>query len=209
MNPALSVRRALARMVAVRPRSYLVRTMSLSQITWRDVQQLPEDGHRHEAIEGELHVTAAPGFRHQRVSLRLALVLHRLLEEPGHGIIVTAPVGVEFPATGEGVQPDLVFVAADREGILRDDWIRGAPDLVVEILSPSTASRDQGVKLKLYRRQGIPEYWIVDPDAETVEAWTLEGDEPTCERHSVRVPVRLRGVTAGHVDLAEIFGRES
>ena len=129
--------------------------MALSQITWRDVQQTPEDGKRREAIEGELHVTAAPSFRHQRVSARLHVRLHDLLEAPGHGIVVAAPVGVEFPATGEGVQPDIVFIAEDRRGIAHDDWIRRAPDLVVEILSPSTEARDRGVKLKLYRRQEV------------------------------------------------------
>lgn len=149
-------------------RSYNVDVMALSQITWRDVQQTPEDGKRCEAIEGELYVTAAPSIRHQRISARLHVFLHDLLEAPGHGIVVAAPVGVEFPATGEGVQPDLVFVADDRRAITHEDWIRGAPDLVIEILSPGTEARDRGVKLKLYRRHGVGRYWIVDPEAETV-----------------------------------------
>jgi Uma2 family endonuclease len=88
--------------------------MALSQITWHDVQQLPDDGNRYEAIEGELYVTAAPSLRHQRISMRLTLELHRLLVEPGLGEFFYAPVGVEFPATEEGVQPDLVFVSSQR-----------------------------------------------------------------------------------------------
>lgn len=162
---------------------------------------------RREAIEGELHVTAAPSFRHRRISVRLLVCLHELLEAPGHGIVVAAPVGVEFPATGEGVPPDLVFVAEDRRGIAHEDWIRGAPDLVVEILSPATEARDRGVKLKLDRRQGVGRYWIVDPEAETVEAWRFDDVEPLCRRFADRLPVEVAGEVVGGVDLREMFGR--
>ncbi len=92
--------------------------MALSQITWQDVQQLPDDGHRHEAIEGELYVTPAPTSRHQRISMRLTLLLNRLLVEAGHGELFCAPIGVEFPTTQEGVQPDIVFVSLARRGII-------------------------------------------------------------------------------------------
>jgi len=76
-----------------------VERMALSQITWQDVQQLPDDGNRYEAIAGELCVTPAPSLRHQRISMRLTLLLHRLLVETGHGELFFAPVGVEFPTT--------------------------------------------------------------------------------------------------------------
>jgi Uma2 family endonuclease len=111
---------------------------------------------------------------------------------------------VEFPSTGEGVQPDIVVIAAARRGIIDDDWIRGAPDIVVEILSPGTQRRDRGVKLKLYDSQGVGEYWIVDPTARTVEVWRFE-DGSHCERFSDRLPVRLAGATLGEIDLAEVF----
>jgi Uma2 family endonuclease len=178
--------------------------MALSQITWQDVQQLPDDGHRHEAIEGELYVTPAPSLRHQRISMRLTLVLHQLLADPGHGELFYAPTGVEFPVTEEGVQPDLVFVSTERRGIISAAWIRGAPDLVVEILSRTTAHRDRGVKLKLYERQGVEQYWIVDPDARVVEVWTF-GDVAQSERFTKGLPVRLHGETAGEIDLADVF----
>jgi Uma2 family endonuclease len=178
--------------------------MALSQITWQDVQQLPDDGHRHEAIEGELYVTPAPSLRHQRISMRLTLILNRLLVEPGLGELFFAPVGVEFPATEEGVQPDLVFVSNRRRGILADPCIRGAPDLVIEILSPTTAGRDRGVKRKLYERQSVEQYWIVDPAAAAVEVWTF-GEEPGFERFTEMLPVRLAGEAVGEIDLVEIF----
>ena len=179
--------------------------MALSQITWQDVQQLPDDGHRYEAIAGELYVTPAPSLRHQRISMRLTLLLHRLLVEPGLGELIAAPVGVEFPATEEGVQPDLVFVSNARRGILADPWIRGAPDLVVEILSPTTAHRDRGVKRKLYERQGVEQYWIVDPEASAVEVWTF-GADPGFERFATTMTVHLSGEIVGEMDLAGIFG---
>jgi Uma2 family endonuclease len=178
--------------------------MSLPQITWQDVQQLPDDGKRYEAIGGELYVTPAPSLRHQRLHRRLVAALLRLLQEPGRGELLYAPFGVEFPATGEGVQPDLLFVSNGRRGILAEDWIRGAPDLVVEILSPSTAHRDRGIKRDLYERQGVAEYWIVDPEADAVEAWRF-GDERRHERFTGRLPVRLGGETVGEIDLEQVF----
>ena len=80
--------------------------MALSQITWQDVQQLPDDGHRYEAIAGELHVTPAPTVRHQWISGELERSLYALVHDSAAGIVLHAPVGVEFPSTGEGVQPD-------------------------------------------------------------------------------------------------------
>ncbi len=182
--------------------------MALPQITWQDVQQLPDDGHRHEAIGGELYVTPAPSFRHQRISQRLERALVRLLEEPGHGIVVDAPIGVEFPDTGEGVQPDIIFVSAERRDRIVAAGIRGAPDLVVEILSPTTEGRDRGVKRKLYERQGIEQYWIVDPDAEAVEVWDFAASAPgrlEVRRHADELPVTLHGDEFGTIDLAEVF----
>ena len=185
--------------------------MALSQITWQDVQQLPDDGKRREAIDGELYVTPAPSLRHQRISMRLTLLLHGLLVEPGHGELFFAPTGVEFPATEEGVQPDLLFVSNERRGILGDPWIQGPPDLVIEILSPTTARRDRGVKRKLYERQGVSEYWIVDPEAEAVEVWAFSGtpgEQQAAISHrrlTDRLPVHHAREVVGHIDLAEVF----
>jgi Uma2 family endonuclease len=181
--------------------------MSTTRITWRDALLMPEDGKRYEAIDGELYVTPAPSFRHQRVSLRLADALLRLLEERGHGWVVVAPVAVEFP-TDEGVQPDIVFVSRGRVEILAEEGIRGAPDLVVEILSPATAERDRTVKKKLYGRQEVAQYWIVDPDAESVEVWDFESGASSPERYTDRLPVRLGGRSFGELDLRRVFARE-
>ncbi|MYK68903.1 MAG: Uma2 family endonuclease [Gammaproteobacteria bacterium] len=181
--------------------------MQLPSITWQDVQQMPDDGNRYEAIEGDIYMTPAPTFRHQRVSLRLGIELNRVLEEPGHGLVVGVPVGVEFPATDEGVQPDLLFVSRERFGILADPWITGAPDLVVEILSPTTAARDRGLKRRLYERQGVREYWIVDPDENAVDVWRF-GSESEHERFAEALPVRLGTEEVGEIDLESVFAAD-
>ncbi|WP_419165175.1 Uma2 family endonuclease [Candidatus Palauibacter sp.] len=181
--------------------------MPLPSITWQDVQELPDDGNRYEAIEGDVYMTPAPTFRHQRVGWRLGKALDRLLEEPGHGVVVPAPFGVEFPATGEGVQPDLVFVSEERRGIITDAGLTGAPDLAVEILSPSTASRDRGLKLRLYERQGVREYWIVDPEENTVDVWRF-GEERVHERFTGTLPARLGAEDVGVIDLEAVFASD-
>lgn len=188
-------------------RRYNVRRMGITWITWQDVVEAPEDGRRYEAIGGALHVTAAPGRRHQWVSGNLFAELRLILHEPGHGELYAAPFGVEFPATGEGAQPDLMFVSRERLDIVGDDWIRGAPDLVIEILSPTTAARDRGLKRKLYQRQGVAEYWIVDPGSESVEVWRFAAGATEAELHTDRVPVHVGDGQLGAIELAKIFER--
>jgi len=185
-----------------------VDTMSTTRITWQDAQLMPEDGKRYEAIDGELYVTPAPVLRHQWISANLEAALRRLLMEPGHGWVFDAPVGVEFPETEEGVQPDIIFVSKARSERLVKEGIRGAPDLVVEILSPGTAKRDRTIKLKLYRRQGVAHYWIVDPDANSVDVWDLAGGAAEPQTYTARLPVRLGDLAAGAIELAEIFPPE-
>lgn len=124
---------------------------------------------------------------------------------PGHGRLFFAPIGVEFPDTDEGVQPDILFVSTERLSIVTEDWIRGAPDLVIEILSPSTARRDRTVKRHLYERQGVAEYWIVDPDAKQVEVWRFVAGANEPERYADVLPVRLGDRPIGEIKLSNVF----
>ena len=188
--------------------TYNLDRMSTTRITWRDAQLMPEDGKRYEAIDGELYVTAAPSRRHQWVSGQLGHELHRLLQDPGHGWVYHAPIGVEFPATQEGVQPDLIFVSRSNAERLVDEGIRGAPDLVVEILSPSTRERDRTIKRKLYERQGVRGYWVVDPDGEWVEVWSFESGAGEAARYEDRLPVTLGDRSFGFIPLTDIFAPE-
>ncbi len=174
--------------------------------TWEDVLRMPDDGNRYEFIGGRLYVTAAPVTRHQRICKRLQQALISVLEHAGHGEVFFAPYLVEFPGTGDRVQPDIFFVSNERRGIITEKQVLGAPDLVVEILSPSTAHRDRGIKLDLYARRGVREYWIVDPVDDVVDVWRF-GENPGHERFAGEMPVRLGSEEVGVTDLDEVFSR--
>jgi Uma2 family endonuclease len=179
--------------------------MPATSITWHNVLTMPEDGNRYEAIGGELHVTPPPKSIHQWILMNLVDELLRLLVHPGHGRLFVAPIGVELPDTGEGVQPDIVFVATERLHLVTEDWIRGAPDLVIEILSPSTARRDRTVKRHLYERHGVAQYWIVEPEAKQAVVWRFADGATEPEGYTARLPLRLGGRRVGAIDLARVF----
>ena len=186
---------------------YDVSTMQTrAPATWEDVERMPDDGNRYEFIGGRLYMTTAPVVRHHRVSYRLQSALRQVLEHPGHGEVFYAPLLVEFPGTGDRVQPDILFVSNERRGIITEKAVKGAPDLVVEILSPSTAHRDRGIKLDLYARRGVREYWIVDPVEDLVDVWRF-GDHPGHERFTGEIPVRLGTERVGLINLDEVFSR--
>lgn len=137
------------------------------KLTYEDYVLFPMDGKRHEIIEGEHYVTAAPFIRHQRLSFRLASRFGRFLEEHPLGEVLYAPVDCLL-SPHDVYQPDLVFVSRDRSGIVKEENIQGAPDLVVEIVSEGTRRRDEVLKLRNYDRYGVREYWIVSPSRNTV-----------------------------------------
>ena len=139
------------------------------------VRALPDDGRRHEVVEGELFVSPAPRPVHQAVVLRLAVILDAYVRQHKLGWVFTSPADIEFsPATS--VQPD-VFVVPDAGTGRPSTWSEVTTlSLVAEVLSRSTARLDRTVKRPTYQRQRIPLYWIVDPDARLVEVWE-PGDE--------------------------------
>lgn len=139
--------------------------------TWDDYCRLPDDGRRYEIIRGALYVSPAPIVLHQYVVSRLNLALLNYAESHG-GLVLGAPLDVilgdpKTPIAGP-VQPDLAFWSADNLPDLDASRVERAPDLVVEVLSPSTARLDQHVKFSAYEDAGVREYWIVDPKARTV-----------------------------------------
>lgn len=142
--------------------------------THDDLLQLPDDGKRREIIDGELYVTPSPVNYHQKVLFNLALAFGKFLESHSLGELRFAPLDVIL-SEHDVLEPDLLFVLNEHLDILQD-WVRGAPDLVIEILSPSTEGRDRGIKLKAYARYGVGEYWIVDPAAHVVEVYRLGGE---------------------------------
>ncbi len=125
---------------------------------------------------------------------------HRL----GH--VFTAPIGVRLPDHPVPVQPDILFIRAGREGIIGGQYVEGAPDLVVEILSPSNWSYDREEKFRLYEEAGVPEYWIVDPRMKSVEVFVLEAGEYVLLGKWGAVETATSRVLAGfEIPVASIF----
>ncbi len=134
--------------------------------------QFPDDGRRHEIIDGDHYVNPAPGTQHQSVSKHLQYQLYTKIELAGLGLFFDAPVDVQL-SDFDIVQPDLVIVLNKSIKKITPTKIKVAPDLVVEILSPSTAGYDNSVKKQLYERSGVPEYWVVDPFEQKIDQWVL------------------------------------
>ena len=135
--------------------------------------EAPDDGNRYEVIDGELYVTTSPDWIHQYASSNLQFILTRYVKERGLGYVVAAPVGVVL-GPRVGVQPDLVYVSHEREAIITRRGLYGAPDLVVEILSPTTSGVDRGVKMRTYATAGVRHYWLLDPASRTLEPYHLD-----------------------------------
>jgi Uma2 family endonuclease len=150
-------------MKAVRPR-----------LTYPELRLMPDDGKRYELIDGEVFVTPSPSEKHQRVLANLLVSIHNHIKAGNLGRVYIAPFDVVF---GEktALQPDLLFVSAKRLGIIGPEYVLGAPDLVVEVLSPYRQSYDRVTKLEQYALHGVTEYWVVDPIAESVEIHVLAG----------------------------------
>ena len=140
------------------------------KLTVADYLDTPE-GVRCQLLDGELILAAAPNNQHQRITRSLLLALHRFISDHNLGEVWFAPFDVVL-SDHDVVQPDLLFVSHSRDAIITAANIQGAPDLAVEVLSPSTEGYDRGYKRELYARHGVREYWLVDPDAETIEVLT-------------------------------------
>ena len=144
------------------------------QWTYDDYALLPDDGKRYEVIRAEIYTSAPPRPLHQRVIFRLSYFLEAFLEERSSGIAFSAPIDVLLPEKlGDPVQPDILFVRSDRIHIIGETYIEGAPDLVMEVLSPSNPSHDRSLKYQLYEEAGVLEYWIIDPRERTIEIHVL------------------------------------
>ena len=146
----------------------------IPKLTYEQFRQLPDDGKQYELVHGEVHLTPAPTTRHQFVLRNLTgSLLHYLAKNP-LGELAFAPLDVRL-GEDTALQPDLIFVSSSRADIIQEDFIAGAPDLVVEILSTSTAAHDRATKLPIYADAGVPEVWLIDSQAKTVEVLKLQG----------------------------------
>ena len=141
-----------------------------TRLTYEDYCLLPDDGKRREIIEGELFVTPSPVTPHQRAVGRLFLRLGLFVESHKLGEAFVAPFDVVF-SEFDVVEPDLLYISNARAGILTDKNVQGAPNLVVEVLSEGTEKRDRTIKLKLYGKFGVDEYWTIDPNGPSAEIY--------------------------------------
>jgi Uma2 family endonuclease len=153
--------------------------------TAEDVRALPEDGKRYECVDGVLLVTPAPRGLHQRACMAMIRTLDAFVAEHSLGELLYSPADIEL-VPGTLVQPDL-FVALGWPGNPPYEW-RSLTGLLlaIEVLSPSTAHRDRGLKREFYQRAGVHEYWIVDLDARLVERWTPTSERPEILRETLR-----------------------
>ncbi len=142
-------------------------------ITYEDLDDFPNDGKRREVIGGVLYVSPAPARPHQKVLGRFFALFRGEIELTGLGEVYFSPVDVRF-ANGDQVQPDLVVLLNHRLDTYRGSTVHGPPDILVEVISPSSKSYDRMEKVNLYESQGIPEYWVADPILLTIQLLSLQ-----------------------------------
>jgi Uma2 family endonuclease len=151
-------------------------SQAATKMTYEQYCLLPEDGKQYEVIDGELFVTPAPRPKHQEIVLRIAEELSAFARKNRLGKVFVAPVDVLLDRHTV-LQPDVLFISAARLSIVGEDAIEGAPDLVVEVLSPSTFYKDLRKKMTAYAQFGVQEYWIVDAETQTIELYARRDDK--------------------------------
>jgi Uma2 family endonuclease len=142
------------------------------KLTIDDLDALPDDDNRYELIEGELLVSRAPRLNHQNITMNIGLALGNYLKQNPIGKVYPTP-GIIF-SVFDAVIPDLIYISYERlDEVAKDEKIFGAPELIIEILSPGSenAKRDRQIKRQLYRKYSVQEYWIVDPESHTIEIY--------------------------------------
>ena len=141
------------------------------KLTYDDFVLFPDDGKRHELIDGEHYVTPSPNTKHQSIAWNLTVMIGAYLQKHPVGRAFAAPLDVVF-SEFDVVEPDLLFISEARQSqVLTPQHVRGAPDLVVEIGSPGTRKRDDTIKRRLYERFAVAEYWVIDADFDTIKVY--------------------------------------
>jgi len=179
------------------------------RLTYDDFVLFPDDGMRHEIIDGEHYVTPSPNMRHQELLGRLHLEIALFLRQhPDVGRVFLAPFDVVF-TKWDVVEPDLLFIARDQNDIVTPQNVQGPPALVIEILSRSTRRVDEQVKLRLFERGGVREYWLVDPEHDSVTLFRRQPDGSflqvarlTSDEHDVLTTPLMTELV---IQLAELF----
>ena len=178
------------------------------KLTYDDFVLFPDDGKRHELIDGEHYVTPSPNIRHQRISGNLHLLIGTWLDEHPIGQLFYAPLDVVF-SNVDVVEPDLLYMSNQRAAqVMTSLHVKGVPELVIEIGSPGTRKRDETIKRRLYERFGVTDYWVVDPDLDLIRIYRRNGGhfdravELSRERGDVLTTPLLQGL---ELPLGRIF----
>ena len=172
--------------------------------TYADYRNLDvDDNYYYELIDGELVKKSAPSPRHQTVLMNLIRIVDRVVFEKKLGKVLCAPVDV-FVDDYNAPQPDLLFVSNEHKDFITQDGVFGPPDLVVEVVSPTSISRDYVKKLRIYERFGVPEYWIVNPVNRSVEVYQLV----SLANHSKEYDLFSSAVETGKVQSKVLVGLE-
>ena len=177
------------------------------KFTYEDFLNFPDDGKRHEIIDGEHYVTPSPNTKHQSVSMNLTVALALYLRQRPLGRLFAAPFDVVLSDL-DVVEPDLVYLARERLEILTEKHVRGVPDLLVEILSPGTRKTDEITKRRRYEHFGVREYCVVDPELDAIKIYRrvdtafVRVAELSVEHQNVLTTPLLPGFS---VPLSEIF----
>lgn len=180
----------------------MMREQVATRMTAAEYFALPETNQFEELLDGELIVSPPPIPKHQRIVLRSATLIQGLMPD---GEVFVSPIAVYLDDLNVP-EPDVVWVAANSRCKVTPRRLEGAPDLIVEVLSPATARRDRGAKFALYEKHGVREYWLADPEAEYLEVYILK--DGTFERQGIYGPAdSFTSVVLGQVvELKLLFG---
>jgi Uma2 family endonuclease len=182
-------------------------TSVLSKLTYDEFQTLPRDGSKRlELIEGEVFMTPSPNTAHQRAVRKLLRALDDFVEKGDLGEVFIAPYDAVF-SEWTALEPDLLFIRKDRSSIVTAANVQGAPDLVIEILSPSNKAYDRKTKLRAYEKAGVPEIWYLDPEDQTAEVLNLGGDGlyVVTAKLAGSAPIVSKALAGLHLALDQVF----
>ncbi len=186
------------------PTAKQVAAPSFPKLTYKEYALYPADGKRHEIIDGRHYTNAAPNPRHQAISRHIQFQLYVAIEQQQLGEVIDAPIDVQFSDT-DVVQPDIVVVLTNNR-IITPIKIEGVPDLVIEVLSPSSRKVDVTLKKRLYEQSGVPEFWIVDPKNDVVLQHLRKADGKYAKPSTCHTDVTFQGIPGGvTVDLSKVW----